>query len=457
MYKVFGLGHRFLENENQVRENIRASLDYFISIHGQIECISNLACGADTIFIQEAINKKCKIQLILPFQINEYEKDFDSESLILFRSIIANHAYIVHGDLKSSDDIERDLAYQSVGRSKIEECDAILAVWDGEIGKGLGGTKDHVDYAILKEKDLHWIKAKRVSNEDVPIDSASIEYNQFYEIDQSAIKFKAKYEQIWKLGLISGIFAVLCFSINLNFISNESHSTKFLISIVELIFIIISFYLLGIQTMKFKSKFLIMRKNAEELRAELWKREIGYLNILSSLRLNKTRESILINMNLKRLMWGYSNDQIIYQNKRITKFKANLHSIHIILNVLKYCFLINLIFISFLEGYHWLHESAHSSASPFSEDLLHILIFLWILIPPIFATLEGVIHYKDWKKNSQTSLELVHRYEKVKVELSSSNDSISLKNIINDLFNTFTLEVNTWLTEQKNNEIKSKI
>ena len=398
MYKVFGLGHRFLENENQVRENIRASLDYFISIHGQIECISNLACGADTIFIQEAINKKCKIQLVLPFQINEYEKDFDSESLILFRSLIANHTYSVHGDLKSSDDIERDLAYQSVGRSKIEECDAILAVWDGEIGKGLGGTKDHVDYAILKEKDLHWIKAKRVSNEDVPIDSASIEYNQFYEIDQAAIKLKAKYQQIWKLGLISGIFAVLCFSINLNFISNESHSTKFLISIVELIFIGVSFYLLGCQAMKFKSKFLIIRKKAEELRAELWEREIGYLNILSTLRLNKTRESILINMNLKRLMWGYSNDQIIYQNKRITKFKANLHSIHIILNVLIFCFLINLIFISFLEGYHWLHESSHSSATPFSEDLLHILIFLWILIPPIFATLEGVIHYNDWKK-----------------------------------------------------------
>jgi hypothetical protein len=462
MYKVFGLGHRFLENENQVRENIRASLDYFISIHGQIECISNLACGADTIFIQEAINKKCKIQLVLPFQINEYEKDFDSESLILFRSIIAKHAYIVHGDLKSSDDIERDLAYQSVGRSKIEECDAILAVWDGEIGKGLGGTKDHVDYAILKEKDLHWIKAKRVSNEDVPIDSASIEYNQFYELDQSAIKFKAKYQQIWKLGLISGIFAVLCFSINLNFISNatveeKAPFIKFLISIVELIFIGISFYLLGFQAMKFKSKFLNMRKNAEELRAELWKREISYLDIIVKFRLKKVREDELINMNLKRLLWGYSNDQIIYQNKRITRFKSNLHSIHIILNVLKYCFLINLIFISFLEGSHWLHESGHSSATPFSGDLLHILFFLWILIPPIFATLEGVIHYNDWKKNSQTSLELVHRYEKVKVELSSSNDSISLKNIINELFNTFTLEVNTWLIEQKNNEIKAKI
>ena len=182
-----------------------------------------------------------------------------------------------------------------------------------------------------------------------------------------------------------------------------------------------------------------------------------YLGKLPLTSVVKNRINEVINMNLKRLMWGYSNDQIIYQNKRITKFKANLHSIHIILNVLKYCFLINLIFISFLEGYHWLHESAQSSASPFSEDLLHILIFLWILIPPIIATLEGVIHYKDWKKNSQTSLELVHRYEKVKVELSSSNDSISLKNIINDLFNTFTLEVNTWLTEQKNNEIKSKI
>ena len=455
MYKVFGLGHRFLENENQVRDNIRASLDYFISIHGQIECISNLACGADTIFIQEAINKKCKIQLVLPFQINEYEKDFDSESLILFRSLIAKHAYSINGDLKSSDDFERDLAYQSAGRSNIEVCDAILAVWDGEIGKGLGGTKDHVDYAILKEKDLHWIKAKRVSNEDVPIDSTSIEYNQFYELDQSAIKFKVKYQQIWKLGLISVIFAVLCFNINLNFI--EAHSTKFLISIIELIFIGVSFYLLGFQAMKFKSKFLIIRKNAEELRAELWEREIGYLNMLSTLRLNKTRESILINMNLKRLMWGYSNDQTIYQNKRITKFKANLHSIHIILNVLKYCFLINLILISFLECYHWLHETSHPPATSSEDIILHILIFLWILIPPIFATLEGVIHYNDWKKNIQKSLELVDRYEKVKVELLSSNDSISLKKIINELLNTFTLEVNTWLTEQKNNEIKSKI
>ena len=457
MYKVFGLGHRFIENENQVRENIRASLDYFISLHGEVECISNLACGADTLFIQEAIIKKCKIKIILPFQINEYEKDFDNESLILFRAILAKHEYSINAELKTSDNIERDLAYQSAGRSVIENCDALLAVWDGEIGKGLGGTKDHIDYAILKEKDLHWIKAKRGSNKDVPIDLATVKYNQFYELDQSAIKFKTKYEYIWKLGLITGIFAVLCFSINLNFIF-KAPFIKFLISIVEIIFIIISFYLLGIQTMKFKSKFLNIRKNTEELRAELWKLEIGYLNILSKLRLNEIKESKLINMNLKRLIWGYSNDQIIYQNKRITKFKVNLHSIHIILNILKYCFLINLIFISFLEGYHWLHESAHSPATSFSDDqILHILIFLWILIPPIFATLEGVIHYNDWKKNIQSALELVHKYEKVKVELSSSNDSNALKKLINELFNTFTLEVNTWLIEQKNNEIKAKI
>ena len=137
MYKVFGLGHRFIENENQVRENIRASLDYFISLHGEVECISNLACGADTLFIQEAIIKKCKIKIILPFQINEYEKDFDNESLILFRSILAKHEYSINAELKTSDNIELDLAYQSAGRSVIENCDALLAVWDGEIGKGL--------------------------------------------------------------------------------------------------------------------------------------------------------------------------------------------------------------------------------------------------------------------------------------------------------------------------------
>ena len=93
MIKIFGLGHRYLKNPEQVRQRINSSLDYFIELHGELECISNLASGTDLIFIEEAIKKNCKVKIILPFQISEYKKDFDTSSIRKFNNIIANNLF----------------------------------------------------------------------------------------------------------------------------------------------------------------------------------------------------------------------------------------------------------------------------------------------------------------------------------------------------------------------------
>lgn len=454
MYKVFGLGHRFLENENQVRENIRASLDYFISIHGQIECISNLACGADTIFIQEAINKKCKIQLVLPFQINEYEKDFDSESLILFRSIIAKHAYSIHGDLKSSDNIERDLAYQSVGRSNIEECDAILAVWDGEIGKGLGGTKDHVDYAIELNKNIHWIKSVRKSNDiEITSESQHTKDAAFKIEDKAAIKLKVIYKRTWSVGILLGLITI--FLIELNFIETFSFSSLLylILSLLVIISFFSAYYLIKVKANKLKNKFIEHRLKAENLRAQLWKDSLDF-SFTPDLFKNETSILHLFNDSKKRQLWIHINEQIIYQkNSRFINFNKKLGRYELLLNLLSYTFLFLLVGL-FL--FHILVYCNINYVEKFSFIKI-IFSFIWMVIPPLYACIEGIIHFNDWKKNKKISLELINLYESILVELNEQSNYKELMISEEKIVGAFTFEIAQWYNEEKNKNLELKI
>lgn len=454
MYKVFGLGHRFLKNENQVREKIRASLDYFISIHGQIECISNLACGADTIFVQEAINKKCKIELILPFQINEYEKDFDSESLILFRSIIAKYAYSLHGDLKSSDDIERDLAYQSAGRRNIEESDAILVVWDGEIGKGLGGTKDHVDYAVELNKNIHWIKSMRKSdNFEISSETQHTKDAEFKIEDKAAKKLKVTYKKSWSLGIILGLITIFLIEINFNNIKTFSLLSNLILSFLVIILFYFTNYLIRIRANKLKNKFIGHRLKAENLRAQLWKDSLD-LSLIPNLLKNETSILHLFNESKRRQLWIHINEQIIYQKtSRFFNFSKNIGRYELLLKLMRYaliCILICLFFLNVLT--YW--DKNYVKEIGFIK---YIFGHVWASIPPLYASIEGIIYFNNWKKNKKISLELINLYESILVELNEQSNYNELSIIENKLSRAFTFEITQWYNEEKNKNLEFKI
>lgn len=454
MYKVFGLGHRFLENENQVREKIRASLDFFISLHGEVECISNLACGADTLFIQEAIIKKCKIKIILPFQINEFEKDFDNETLILFRSILAKHAYSVCGDLKSSDDFERDLAYQSAGRSNIEECDAILAVWDGEIGKGLGGTKDHVDYAIELNKNIHWIKSVRKSNDlEITSDSQHTKDAAFNIEDKAAIKLKVIYKRSWSAGIILGLITI--FFIEINFIDYLSLPSLcyLILSLLVIISLFSAYYLIKVKANKLKNKFIEHRLKAENLRAQLWKDSLDF-SFAPNLFKNETSILHLFNDGKRRQLWIHINEQIIYQKtSRFINFNKKIGLYELLLNLLRYTFLLLLVGL-FL--YHTLAYLNENYVEKFSFIKI-IFSFIWMAIPPIYASIEGVIHFNDWKKNKKISLELINLYESILIDLNEQSNYKELLIIEEKIVGAFTFEIAQWYNEEKNKNLELKI
>jgi hypothetical protein len=128
---------------------------------------------------------------------------------------------------------------------------------------------------------------------------------------------------------------------------------------------------------------------------------------------------------------------------------------HRMLNVLKYVFISVVIGIAINEGMHWLHHSDEIK----SDNMINfqsILVFLWMLIPPMYASLEGVIYFNDWKKNIYISKELILSYEAIILSLNKP-DSENLKDIERKVFENFTMEIEMWLKEETLKEIEVKI
>ena len=105
-----------------------------------------LATGADQIAAICARSSGYFVRAILPFEPTEYRKDFAvGEELDGFEQALAAADEIVALPGHRSD---LDSAYVQVGHSLVETADLLIAIWDGEKGKGPGGTAHVVELAL---------------------------------------------------------------------------------------------------------------------------------------------------------------------------------------------------------------------------------------------------------------------------------------------------------------------
>ena len=105
-----------------------------------------LASGADQIAAICARSSGYFVRATLPFEAHEYRKDFAlGEELDTFEQAVAAADEIVAlpGDRADPQD-----AYVRVGKLLVREADIMLAIWDGEEGRGPGGTAHVVELAL---------------------------------------------------------------------------------------------------------------------------------------------------------------------------------------------------------------------------------------------------------------------------------------------------------------------
>src|SRR5207245_1091102 len=103
--------------------------------------VSPLADGADRLFAKEALARGFELDSPLPFSQGEYEKDFSTlESVEEFRELLKRaDCHVFELDGPTHDD-KRAAAYESVGRVVVDQCDVLVAIWNGEAAQGAGGT-----------------------------------------------------------------------------------------------------------------------------------------------------------------------------------------------------------------------------------------------------------------------------------------------------------------------------
>ncbi len=138
--------------------------------------ITSLAEGADRLVAQSILRiaPESRLRAVLPLPKQEYCKDFASEaSRREFESLyqLDPDPLPPRNSLFSSemDDIgesqKRGKAYRAAGVLVVEQCDLLIAVWDGQQARGTGGTAEIIAYAEERGRPLVKIFTSGKGNE----------------------------------------------------------------------------------------------------------------------------------------------------------------------------------------------------------------------------------------------------------------------------------------------------
>lgn len=150
-------GHRKLPAPALVDAALRSCLD---ELHrpraGRLAAVSSAAAGADTIFAHAVLARSIPWLVILPFARDEFARDFTPEQWREVDGLLLQAASVQTAPTTGS----RDEAYLEAGLRTVDECDVLVAVWNGAPAAGVGGTAEVVAYARQVGRPLIWIHSE---------------------------------------------------------------------------------------------------------------------------------------------------------------------------------------------------------------------------------------------------------------------------------------------------------
>lgn len=139
-------GHQTLST--LTRRRVAASIATEIAkFEDELVGLCSLAVGADQIFAHVLLASGGRLHAVIPCQ--GYAGTFDDEAARQEFERLLSAAHEVT-ELPFSEPSEE--AFMAAGRMVADQCDLLLAVWDGQPAAGLGGTGDIVSHATDRGK-----------------------------------------------------------------------------------------------------------------------------------------------------------------------------------------------------------------------------------------------------------------------------------------------------------------
>ncbi|MGW4344787.1 hypothetical protein ACWEL8_06775 [Streptomyces sp. NPDC004690] len=117
----------------------------------------SLAEGADQIFAREMLAAGGSLHVVVP--ANGYEGTFPEAHRSTYFALLDQAAEVTR--LPYSEPSEE--AYDAAGQWVAQHCEVLIAVWDGQPSRGLGGTADAVAHALKLNRTLRVIWPAGVS------------------------------------------------------------------------------------------------------------------------------------------------------------------------------------------------------------------------------------------------------------------------------------------------------
>ena len=117
--------------------------------------VTALAEGADRLAATAALARAWQIEAPLPFSITRYAQDFTGgESLSEFEALVRQAAKVIPAP---KNDADPEAGYIAAGQAVIRNADFAFIAWNGEEGKGAGGTADVGAQALEAGIPVIWI------------------------------------------------------------------------------------------------------------------------------------------------------------------------------------------------------------------------------------------------------------------------------------------------------------
>ncbi len=141
----------------QMRNRVGAVLEIACDTGRSVSLVSPLAEGADRLVAHETLAVDLPLISLLPFRRDVYAHDFATpDSLVEYENLLARSSAIT--ELPGNAE-ERDAAYAALSDALIARIDLLIAIWDGEEPRGIGGTGQTVQAALERHIPVVWIDA----------------------------------------------------------------------------------------------------------------------------------------------------------------------------------------------------------------------------------------------------------------------------------------------------------
>lgn len=471
MVKIGIIGHRNLQDEHQVEEQIENKIQELLSARKAIEfeAYSSIAYGADTLFVRVAEKHKAKIKLILPFPKAEYKETFVTENsekteerLNEFEKLCERYIPEIVNEEIPKNEAERNQNYFDCGKALIDKSEVLIAIWDGFPVDGIGGTAQILEYAYSEKKEVHIILARK----------STTDYKKLVTVFQNqrdilAQKLKKEYTWKWRIGIILGVAAALCLVFSVSFKLNTFYN--FICAFIEICFFTCALGLAAyVNDRKAKKNMIRLRLEAEffralapcihsEIQLEMLQKDIlnnekGEEKIVLDDEVERFEKLFCVRISnsdiqineKKEIIENLINSQIVYHegDRRIKKYDKCLSVSERLINVLKVIFIAGLS-IHLVSAFLVLAKL--ELLNPALEHWLHLLGVLFSLgSPALYAGVEAWKYFEEWEQFYGESLVMLTFFKMQKEKLDMVEDYSSLRLFAHNLREGMWRENLTW-------------